>query len=395
MTTSLAAALDARADASLRRAGTIAARMATPSGAELSVHVELEQALDDAERYARLSQRLRTAGTPGPYQRGGRQLLPDLAAAAAGEPDAVQRLAGWRAQQAITAGLERRAVGTGALGAVVPPQHLVDDAATAVRAARPFADAVTAPLAAEGMSVVVGRITTGNVAGAQTAENATATSTDIAVTTLTAPVSTVAVRAVVSRQLIDRAGQGVDAALFPELFEAIAAEIDRLALVGTGAAGQPLGLLNVAGVGTATFAGATAAAFEQKAGALATTVAAARKRPGDLWVMHPRRWDWARSRAETATTSIARRELLDRPVIVDANIPTNLGAGTDEDAVALIRASDLRLYEAGPFVQVDTQSTAGAGSVVIVVWSYLAAALGRYPTGIGLMTGAGLNAVAT
>jgi hypothetical protein len=54
------------------------------------------------------------------------------------------------------------------------------------------------------------------------------------------------------------------------------------------------------------------------------------------------------SRAGSArTTHRARRELQGLPVYLDPNIPTNIGAGTNQDIVLVLRTAEMYLYEEG------------------------------------------------
>lgn len=82
--------------------------------------------------------------------------------------------------------------------------------------------------------------------------------------------------------------------------------------------------------------------------------------------------------------------------ILDANIATNLGAGTNEDRAVVFAAADMRLWEDAPRFVVSTQSAANAGTLeaVIVVRKRAALMLNRYPTGLNVISGAGMAVTA-
>ena len=140
-----------------------------------------------------------------------------------------------------------RAVATGGLGGLVPPQYLVDLAAPVARAGRVFADIVRhLPLPAEGMSIIVPRQTTGATAAVQATQNTNVSNTDIAVTDLTVPIVTIAGQQDVSRQSLER-GAGVDELIFADIVAAYNVGLDAQVIAGTGSGGQMLGVLNTAG----------------------------------------------------------------------------------------------------------------------------------------------------
>jgi hypothetical protein len=79
------------------------------------------------------------------------------------------------------------------------------------------------------------------------------------------------------------------------------------------------------------------------------------------------------------------------PVITDANIRTDLGAGTD-DAIYIVKADDMILFEDGLFQLKFEETNAGSLTTKMVVYGYSAFASGRYPAGISAISGSGLIA---
>jgi hypothetical protein len=80
------------------------------------------------------------------------------------------------------------------------------------------------------------------------------------------------------------------------------------------------------------------------------------------------------------------------PVITDPNMPTTLGAGTNEDVVHIIRASDLLLFESGIRTRVLPDVGSGNLTVRLQVYGYMAFTAGRYPKSIVEIGGTGLVA---
>jgi len=80
-------------------------------------------------------------------------------------------------------------------------------------------------------------------------------------------------------------------------------------------------------------------------------------------------------------------------VVVDANMPTTLGSGTDEDAIIVINAPALRVMEGAPRFKVHESVGSGTLTVRLSYFGYSAFMSGRYPEAICKITGTGLNEV--
>jgi hypothetical protein len=79
------------------------------------------------------------------------------------------------------------------------------------------------------------------------------------------------------------------------------------------------------------------------------------------------------------------------PIVTDANIRTDLGAGT-EDAVYVVSRSDMLLFEDGDMMM-RMDETAGLNlTLTLVMYSYVGFVPGRYPAAISAITGTGLIA---
>ncbi|WP_340376445.1 hypothetical protein U5640_15860 [Streptomyces sp. SS7] len=307
----------------------------------------------------------------------------------------------------------QRAVGTGAFSGLTVPQYLTDMYAPATAALRPFADVCNRhPLPEAGMSVNISRITTAASATVQSAENVAVSETNMDDTLLTVNVQTAAGQQTVSRQAIDR-GSGIEDVTMQDLFNRVATVLDSTLINQA-----TNGLTNVAQAVAYTDASPTGAELYPKILNGAANVEAAllaMGRPTHA-VMHSRRWYWLSSQmsstwpminwagfpAQSAGTANPNSSYASGPrgvlpcgleVIVDNNISTALGAGT-EDEIYVVPSSECHLWEdpAAPlFIRAEQPSAASLG-VLLVAYSYFAYTFARYTNGTSKIGGTGLIA---
>jgi HK97 family phage major capsid protein len=308
--------------------------------------------------------------------------------------------------------VERRDITSGTLNGLIPPLYLLDQAAELARAMRPFADVVPQyELPANGMSVVVTRVTTGTATAAQTSQNTAVHEVDLVTTDLTVSVNTIAGQQDVSRQALER-GAITDELIFRDLVADYATRLDAQVINGSGSNGQHVGILGVSGIGTESYAATTVAAFYGAVNAALADVATGRFAPATVIVMHPRRWHWLLSKADTAgrpfvvpAAPVASNPiglgqtgygpvgtLAGLPVIADANVPTNLGSSTDEDRVIVTRLSDHALWEAPLMTFSFDQAVNPPATIRLAVAGYSAFTAGRYPSATSVVQGTGLVA---
>jgi hypothetical protein len=137
--------------------------------------------------------------------------------------------------------------------------------------------------------------------------------------------------------------------------------------------------------------------------------------PASAIVMHPRRWAWTTAALDTQTRPLVVPEansaqnavgvfsrptaegavgtMQGLPVFLDANIPTNLGAGTNEDRIIVARFDDDLLFESdAPTVGVYDGVLSANLQVRIMVWGFFAFTFARYPKANSIITGTGLIA---
>jgi len=344
----------------------------------------------------------------------GKSFLRDITAAALGDFEAAQRLSRHKAEERVERGgeFEQRAVGTGAFAGLVVPQYLTDLVAKNASAARPFADICNKhDLPATGNTVNISRITTATSAAAQSAENAAVSETNIDDTILTETMFTVAGQQTMSRQSIDR-GLGTEEIVLDDLVRRYHSALDSKLLNDA-----TTGLTNVAQSVAYTDASPTAAELYPKVLNAQSNLEAVMldQGVGDVYaVMHSRRWAWLQSQVGTSWPFIGQpgiptqtggvatsagygdgvRGILPNgvKVIVDNNIATNLGAGTNEDEIYVVNASELHLWEdssAPLFIRAEQPSAASLG-VLLVVYGYAAYSFRRYTNGHQKIAGTGL-----
>jgi len=316
--------------------------------------------------------------------------------------EARERISRHMAEEKVERGdqLVQRAAGTTAFAGLVVPQYLTDMVAPYAKAARPFADACRHhDLPAEGMTVNISRITTATSAAVQT-QGAAVSETDIDDTLLTVNVQTVGGSQTITRQAVER-GTGVEDVTVADLITSHATAVDSTLL--NQAAN---GLTNVATAIAYTDGTPTAAELYPKllAGVAAVEAALLNQDPGaNLVVMHSRRWYWLQSQLSSTFPLFGQpqvpfnvagvnfgerygagyRGVLPNgtPVIVDNNIATNLGAGTNEDEIYFVSANEAHLWEdanAPLMIRTETGPSVKSLGVDIVVYSYLAYTFARY-----------------
>lgn len=303
----------------------------------------------------------------------------------------------------------------GAGGGFVPPLHLIDEFIALARAGRVFADRFNRrPLPGGTDSINVPRITTGTAVAAQTADNAAVQKTDLVETTLAVPVRTIAGQQDVAIQLLDQSPIAFDEIIFADLMADYAAKLDTQLISGTGASGQILGVMEVAGTETVTYTDTTPTVAEiyPKLADAVQRVGSNRFLPATAIFMHPRRWGWFLAALDSQnrplvvptgpnnpTNAVGTADggaegpvgtLIGLPVYVDANIPANRGVGVNEDVIIVARVEDFWLFESAMRTRVLPDVLSANLTVRLQVYAYAAATAGRYPKSTSTVQGSGM-----
>ncbi len=331
-----------------------------------------------------------------------------------GDLDAAQRLQRHMAEERAE-GVELRDVGTGAFTGLTVPQYLTDLVAPPKRAMRPMADlARKLALPADGMTVNISRITTGTATAVQATENAGVQETDADDTLLTVDVRTIAGQQDISVQALQRS-VGADAVIIADLQNAYHTVLDSQIINNDGTSGTHKGIRGTSGIVSVTYTDGTPTAAEAypKLFDLISQIQSGVFGGATHLVMAPRRWNWFASQVGTSFPFLQPNNvssvnvggeissntyggvvgvLAGLPVVLDGNIPTNLGAGTNEDVILGVTADELFLWEqpGSPLLIRAEQTAAGNLTVKLVVYGFSAFTAGRYPLAHGTIGGTGL-----
>jgi len=297
--------------------------------------------------------------------------------------------------------------GTG--GSFTPPAYLLAEWIKFARPGRPFADIVDNQELVHGtMQVNVPKIASGTAVAFQVSQNTAVTETDLTDEYVTANVVTIAGNQTVSRQLLDQSGIAIDTVVFGDLTAAHAQFLDASMYVGSGTGGTLQGITNLPGIQTVATGGLTISYTYAAVANAIQSVWTARYASPDAILMHPRRWGWFLSLLDGVdrplflpesngpfnvaglSDSIAPEAVVGRmhnlPVIIDPSVPTNLGAGANEDAIYVLRSKDLQLHSTGIRAEAFREPLASQMSVLLQVSSYNAF-LSRYPSSVVEITG--------
>jgi hypothetical protein len=243
------------------------------------------------------------------------------------------------------------------------------------------------------MKAYLSKVTTETSVDVQAAEGDAASETDIDDTLLEVSIQTAAGSQDLSRQALER-GEGVEDTTLDDLIRGYGRNLDRKVL-----AQATNGLTNVASAITYTDASPTGEELYPKLLQAPASAEAALldADPGDvIAVMHSRRWYWLQSQLTTkfplfgqpgVAGSHVGENFAERygngfrgvlpngtPVVVDNNIATNLGSGTNEDEIYFVAQSEAHLWEdpnAPMLIRAD-QPKAKNLAVSLVVYGYFA-----------------------
>lgn len=306
----------------------------------------------------------------------------------------------------------QRAVGTGAFTGLTVPQYLTDMYAPATAALRPFADVCNKhPLPDQGMSIEISRITTSSSADLQASQNTAVAEQNMDDTLLSVAIQTASGQQTVSRQAIDR-GTGIEDVAFQDLFNRVATRLDSTLLNQATTGLSAVAQANAYTDGTPTGAELYPKILGAAAGVEANLLAMGAPTHA---VMHSRRWYWLSSQMSNTWPMINSINLpvqasgtLDpnssyasgprgvlpngMQVVVDNNIVTNLGTGTNEDELYVVPASECHLWEdpnAPLFIRAEQAAAASLG-VLLVAYAYFGYTFGRYANGMQKVGGTGL-----
>ena len=346
------------------------------------------------------------------HERSANNFLADaMAAEFGGSYEARERIGRYQRET-----LETRDSGTSNFAGLVVPQYLVDSFAGLRRAGRPTLDiSVNSALPAQGMTLNIGRLTTGITSYVQASENTAPTESNPDDTLLTVNVNTVASMFDLSKQAVLR-GTGIETQLLGDAVRSYQTKVDSLAINGSGSSGEHRGILNTSGINSVTYTDATPtyAEFFPKLVEAITAISSNFFGSATHIVMHPafasvilRALDGSNrpqftsnlGNPQNAAGTFQRPgydlggfQILGIPVVLDANMPTNLGDAENQTAVIVGNFDESYIFEdnSGTPLFVRFEQPDGNIAIRTVVFGFSAYTAGKYPAAFSAITGTGM-----
>jgi HK97 family phage major capsid protein len=286
-----------------------------------------------------------------------------------------------------------------------------------LRAGRATVNAIgTMPLPPQTNSINLPGITTGDSTAVQT-DGGAVSNTDLVTAAKTAQVQTIAGRAVVSYQIVDLSSPAIDGVIYQDLVASYNQSLDIAVINGNVANAK--GILNVTGVNAITY---TSASPKQTSATVADSywnqlifakngIDKGAFVATDFAIMHPSTWNWYLSGLDSQLrplavglsgmpgfngTSLADLEAqgfvgftnFGLPVVADANVPVNLGGGTNQAPTVLINRRGLDIWESAPVFKVADQTSIATLQYQLVLYGYYGV-MSRQPKMISVINGTG------
>lgn len=354
------------------------------------------------------------------YEKGnGRSFLMDVARASVMQDHrALERLQRHETEMIVEG--ERRDLSRtdGAGGFFIPPVWLMDEYEALARAGRPTANLVTnLPLPPGTDSINVPKISTGTTTAIQTADNAAVSETDLADTSVSAGVKTIAGQQSVAIQALEQSPVNFDQVIFADLMADYATKVDVQVLAGSNANGQVKGIIGATGINAITYTDASPTVGElySKIADAVQQIHTGRFLAPNVIIMHPRRWAWFLAAVDTnqrplvvpnaaqgPTNAIGTfagvvaeqvvGSIQGLPVVTDPSIAITQGAGTNQDYILVMRTNDSYLWEGAITTRALPEVKASTLEVVLQVYGYLAFTAERQVKSVSYITGTGLTA---
>ena len=299
-------------------------------------------------------------------------------------------------------------------GYLVAPLYLQNEFVDFSRTGRVVANAIgSRPLPPDTDSINIPTMDGGTAVAAQS-DGGGLQETDATFNTVAADVKTIAGMQDVSQQLLDRGVPGIDQIIFADLARAYNSALD-VAVINSSTSNNK-GLLQVSSINTATYtdSSATVAELYPKIADGIQKIHTNIYFPATHIFMHPRRWafflaasdgnlrplvtPYAPQNATADFGGVVSEGLVGSlqglPVYVDANIPSTLGTGTDEDRIIVVSKPDLYLWEdqSGPYLETFRDVGSGTLTVRFRLHNYYAQCHARRPKAITAISGTGLAA---
>ena len=246
-------------------------------------------------------------------------------------------------------------------------------------------------------------LTTGTLSGGEPLDDASPDSA-IVDSQATSQVVTISGTEDVPIALFDQAQTGapLDFAIFKDLRSSYDAQLETMLLSGTGVNGQLLGLTNVVGINSISYAVTPAATtMFPFLGQMMAAIGNNRKIPPTAWLINTSRWAWISTSEDTATRplglsayseSFPTGAIASIGVYLDDALP-NTGSSTLQVPIIQCIPEDMMVFESDKHTDMMLEPLTGTLQVRFQLRRYVAALVGRYPTGISVMVGSGTISV--
>lgn len=300
-------------------------------------------------------------------------------------------------------------------GYFVPPIWEIDKYIQFLRAGRVTADlCFHQDLPGGTDSINLPKVNTGTLTAFQS-DGGPVASQDMTDTFVTAPVRTIAGQQDIAMQLLDQSPISFDTVVMKDLTADYNQKLDVGVLAGAGTGNTLTGLANVTGINAVTFTtgSPTVPLLYVPAQQAQSLIAKTRFATATAFVVHPSNWYWIASALDTAgrplipptgsgpTFNAVGSDGADEaqglvgtfgalPVYMDANIPTNVGASSNQSVMYAAKWDDLYLYEGSIRSRVLTEVLSGTLQVRIQLYNYVAFLPNRFPAAISAINGTGL-----
>ena len=319
--------------------------------------------------------------------------------------------------------LSYRALSTAATagGEFVPPMYLTADWIQFARPGRVLADLQHKESLPDGtMSINIPKVTGGTSVATSGVQNTNVSNTSLQTAFVTFPVVIKAGSQIVSLALLERSPIEFDQVVGRDMALAQAQDVNTSIHSGTGTAadGGPdiVGILNTSGINTVTWTQSTPTikGLYGQIGVGKNDVAQGRKLPATHQVLTSNCWEWivqtfdsnnrplvvpsyndpfnaAVVPSDNATAQgVVGHQLQQLATFEDLTLPTDLGAGTNQDVLIGGRFDENYLYESPITTRMLPQTYGMQMSMLMQLYGYAAYTAARYPVANFVVTGTGM-----
>lgn len=372
---------------------------------------ELETPEARAAAETALANAHRAVREPLVYQRGGPSYFRDLLLAEQGAGEARERLeshgrqmeelARYREIRKLDgADYEHRVnpsleVGRG--GEFAPPFWLIEQFATARRPGQVLQKLMPTFDLPKGVSSVnLPRIVVGNTVDVDV-PNSPVDSSAVTTEAVKSPATLFSGNSDWSLQTLEQSpvGAHLDWAMFKDMTESADFNIERNLIFGTGQGSEFYGLIELPGTNTVEYVSGspTGTGMVPEIGKALAQVGVKRRRPPTALLMNTSRFYWLVTSEDNSNRPLefANDGFVSLEVHLDDAIPQTFGTTKEQDAIFACIPEDMIFLDSPPVTAVDKDVLSGTLEVRFQLRRTVAALLGRYPSGISKLVGAGMK----